>query len=57
MVQVVKNTLANSGDVKDTSLIPGYGRSTAEGKATPLSNLAWNHLDEESGDLQSIGSQ
>ena len=32
MVLVVKNPLANAGDIKDTGLIPGLGRSLGEGK-------------------------
>ena len=31
MVLVVKNPLANAGDIKDTGLIPGLGRSPGGG--------------------------
>ena len=36
MVLVVKNTLAKAGDIKDTGLIPGSGRSPGEGKQQPI---------------------
>ena len=38
---LVKNLPANAGDTKDTSLIPGLGRSPQEGMATSCSILAW----------------
>ena len=36
MALVVKNPLANAGDARDASLIPGLGRSPGEGNGTPL---------------------
>ena len=33
---VVKNLPANAGDVRDTDLIPGSGRSPGEGHGNPL---------------------
>ena len=33
---MVKNLLANTGDIKDTGLIPGSGRSPGEGNGDPL---------------------
>ena len=33
---VVKNLLANAGNVRDTGLIPGLGRSLGEGNGKPL---------------------
>ena len=33
---VVKNPPANAGDVRDTDLIPGWGRSPREGNGNPL---------------------
>ena len=33
---VVKNPLANAGDVKDAGVIPGSGRSPGEGHGNPL---------------------
>ena len=36
VAQLVINTLANAGDTRDTSLIPGSGRSTGEGNGNPL---------------------
>ena len=38
---VVKNLLANSGDVRDMGLIPGSGRSLEKEMATHFSILAW----------------
>ena len=36
VVLTVKNLLANVGDVRDTSLIPGTGRSPEGGQGKPL---------------------
>ena len=36
MVLVVKNPPAKAGDVKDTGLIPGLGRSPGGGQSNPL---------------------
>ena len=36
MVLVVKNLLANAGDIRDAGLIPGLGRSTGEGNGNSL---------------------
>ena len=36
MVLVVKNLPANAGDVRDTGLIPGLGRSLGGGHGNPL---------------------
>ena len=33
---MVKNLLANAGDVRDAGSIPGLGRSPGEGNGTPL---------------------
>ena len=33
MVLVVKNLPASAGDIRDTGLIPGSGRSLGEGRA------------------------
>ena len=33
---VVKNLLPNGGDIRDTNLIPGSGRSPGEGHGNPL---------------------
>ena len=55
---MVKNPLASAGDVRDTGLIPGSGRSLEKEMATHSSILArrikWT---EEPGGLQSMGSQ
>ena len=55
---MVKNPPANAGDIRDTSSIPGSGRSLEEGMATHSSILAWKiPWTEEPGGQQSIGSQ
>ena len=36
MVPVVKNPLANAGDVREVGLIPGLGRCPGEGNGNPL---------------------
>ena len=36
MALVVKNPPTNAGDVRDMGLIPGLGRSPAEGNGNPL---------------------
>ena len=38
---MAKNPLENAGDVRDTGLIPGSGRSPEEDLATHPSILAW----------------
>ena len=55
---LVKNPLANVGDIRDMGLIPGQEDSLEKGMATPSSILAWEiPWTEEAGRLQSIGSQ
>ena len=55
---VVKNPPANAGDIRDTGLIPGSGRSPGGGHSNPLQYFAWRiPWTEEPGRLQSIGSQ
>ena len=36
VVLVVKNPLANVGNIRDKVLIPGWGRSSEEGLGNPL---------------------
>ena len=45
---VVKNPFANAGDIRDSGLIPGLGRSPGEGNGNPLqySSLG-NPMDRE----------
>ena len=58
VVLVVKNLPANAGDVRDTSLIPGWEDPLEKGMATHSSILAWRiPWTEEPGRLQSMGSQ
>ena len=55
---VVKNPPANAGDIRDSGLIPGLGRSSGGGMAIHSSILAWRiPWTEEPGKLQSIASQ
>ena len=55
---MVKNPLANVGDMRDTGSIPGWGRSLEEEMATDSSILAWEiPRTEEPGGLQSMQSQ
>ena len=55
---MVKNLLANAGDVRDAGLIPGSGRSPGRGDGNPLQYSCWRiPWTEEPGELQFIGSQ
>ena len=55
---MVKNPLANVGDVRVTGSIPGSGRTLEEGMATHSGILAWRILwTEEPRGLQSISLQ
>ena len=36
MALVIKNLPANAGDIRDVSLIPGWGRSPGGGHSNPL---------------------
>ena len=55
---MIKNPLANAGNIKDPGLIPGSGRFPEDGMATHSSILAWKiPRTEEPGGPQSIGSQ
>ena len=41
-----KEPSANAGDIRDTGLIPGWGRSPDVGHGNPSSILAWRaHMD------------
>ena len=55
---MVKNPPPNAIDTGDAGLIPGLGRSPAEGNVTHSSILAWRiPWTEEPGGLQSMESQ
>ena len=56
---VVKNLLANAGDLRDASLTPGSGRSPGEEHGNPLQDTGLeNPMDrEEPEGLQSIALQ
>ena len=48
---VVKNPLAIAGDLKDVSLIPGWGRCPGGGHDNPLEySCLENPMDKEPGD-------
>ena len=52
MALVVKNPVANGGDIRDTGSIPGMGRSPGGEMATPSRILAWRiPQTEEPGEL------
>ena len=54
---MVKNSPANTGDIRDVGLIPGVGRFPGGEHGNPLRILAWRiPWTEEPGELQSIGS-
>ena len=54
---MVKNPPDNTGDIRDTGLIPGSGRSPEEGMATH-SSIAWRiPWTEKPGRLQFTGLQ
>ena len=53
---MIKNLLANAGDVKDVSLIPGSERSPGAGHSSSI--LAWIiPWTEEPDGLEFVGSQ
>ena len=55
---VVKNSLANAGDIRDVSSISGLGKSSGGGHGKNSSILAWRiQWTEKPGGLQSLGSQ
>ena len=55
---MVKNLPASAGDVRDTGLTPGSGRSLEESMATHSRTLAWRSpWTEVPGKLQPMGSQ
>ena len=55
---LVKNTLANVGDLRDIGLIPGQEDPLEKGMTTHSSILAWEvPWTEEAGRLRSIGSK
>ena len=54
---MVKNPLANAGDIGDPGSTPGLRISLEEGNGNLSSPLAWEFpWTEESGGLQSTGS-
>ena len=55
---VVKNMLANAGDIRDVDSIPRLGRSPGRGHGDPLQDSCLeNPWTEEPGGLQSIELQ
>ena len=54
----VKNPPANAGDIRDTGLIPGSGRSHGGGNGNPVQHSCLkNPWTEEPVRIQSIGLQ
>ena len=53
---MVKNPPANAGDVRDTGLIPGWGRPPGGGCGNPLQYSCLEHPMDRDG-LQPMGSQ
>ena len=55
---MVKNPPASAGDIRDTDLIPGSGRSPGRGHGNPLKySCLENPMERGPGGLWSIGSQ
>ena len=58
MALIVKNPLANAGDIRDAGSIAGLEDPLEEAMATYSSVLAWRiPWTEEPAGLQSVGSQ
>ena len=58
MALVVKNWPANTGDLRDLGLIPGWERSSKGGHGNPLQySCLENPVDRGAWRLQSIASQ
>ena len=58
MVLMVKNPAASAGDVRNSGLIPEFGRSPGEGHGTHSSVLAWTiPWTREPARLWSMGLQ
>ena len=58
VARVMKKLPANTGDGRDSGLIPGLGRSPGRGHVVHSSILVWRTpWTEEPGGLQSMGSQ
>ena len=55
---MVKNPLANAGDIKDAGSIPGLERSSGGGHGNPIQYSCWeNPMDGEAWRGRSKGSQ
>ena len=55
---LVKNLLANAGDIRDAGSVPGSGRSPGGGQGNPLQYSCLEvPMEREPGRLQSMGSQ
>ena len=52
---MVNTPPANAGNVRDSGLIPGLGRSPGEGNGNPKLHLPGESHGEEPGGLQSLG--
>ena len=55
---LVKNLLANAGDIRDVGSIPELGRSPGVGNGNPLQySCLENSMNREPGGLKPVGSQ
>ena len=55
---MVKNSSANSGDLRDMGLVPGWGRSPGEGNGNLLQySCLEKTMDRGAWGLQSMGLQ
>ena len=54
---VVKNPLANAGDIRDPGAIPGWERSPGGGNENPLHSCLGNPMDRRAGGLQAMELQ
>ena len=58
MALVIKNSPANSGDIKDKGSIPGSGRSPGDGNGSPLQySCLKNPMDTGAWQATVFGSQ
>ena len=58
MTLEAKNPPANAGDIRDSDLIPGAGRSPGEGNGNPLQYSCLEHpMDGGAWQVQSMDSQ
>ena len=54
MLLVVKNSLANAGEVRDIGSIPGFGRSPGGGHGNPLQSSCLGHPPDREARLATV---